>query len=368
MNVLILTPDRVGSTLLQRLITIHMQSHNFGKPVINIHELTNGLELYHNDKLNIAALKHNHQAGYAQSLPDIVDLLNSTDHYKTARLAHYHIKYRNDPVEQQRAFYDYINKNFFIISARRENLLEHALSWCIFTVSKRLNVYGHDEKIETYKNIYKDRIYVEKNILIRYLNAYVDYVNWAENTFDISSYFEYDKDLPQIETYINNLNLFGSDQKQNFWQNMFNMDWTNWNRCHYLVSDMSTGSDNIEMLPWTEPNQNKEYLPTVIDTSRAVQALDREFLKEHVDQYLAVDIHIQQMVTDGILATGVPIKLQTMIEKSFLIKNFKECVEIYNQWCRETGFGRVVEETQLLENSIKELQSWHAPESRNLLR
>lgn len=345
-----------------------MQSHDFGKPVVNIHELTNGLELYQNLKLNRDTIKHNYQAGYKQSLSDIVELLESADHYKTARLAHYHIKRRNDPVEDQRAFYDYINKNFFIISARRENLLEHALSWCIFTVSKKLNVYGHDEKVETYKNIYKDRIYVEKDILIRYLNAYVDYVRWAEDTFDISSYFEYDKDLPQIENYINNLNLFNSEQKQNFWQNMFNMDWTTWNRCHYLVSDMSTGSDNLELLPWMPADSTKEYLPAVIDTSRAVQALDKEFLKQNIDQYLTIDNHIQQMVQDGVLATGVPIKLQTMLEKCFLIKNFRECVEVYNQWCRETGFGRPVEETQLLENSIQELQTWHAPESRNLLK
>jgi hypothetical protein len=48
MNVLILTPDAVGSTLLQRLITIYMQFHKYNKPVINLHELTNGLVKYYN--------------------------------------------------------------------------------------------------------------------------------------------------------------------------------------------------------------------------------------------------------------------------------------------------------------------------------
>ena len=43
MNVLILTPDAVGSTLLQRTITIYMQFHEFDRPTINLHELTNGL-------------------------------------------------------------------------------------------------------------------------------------------------------------------------------------------------------------------------------------------------------------------------------------------------------------------------------------
>ena len=52
MNVLILTPDRVGSTLLQRLITVYMNMHNFDQPVINLHELTNGLIKYYNSRFN----------------------------------------------------------------------------------------------------------------------------------------------------------------------------------------------------------------------------------------------------------------------------------------------------------------------------
>ena len=47
MNVLILTPDRVGSTLLQRLITIYATINENHNPLtINLHELTNGLVTY----------------------------------------------------------------------------------------------------------------------------------------------------------------------------------------------------------------------------------------------------------------------------------------------------------------------------------
>jgi hypothetical protein len=96
MNVLILTPDAVGSTLLQRLITIYMQFHQFDKPVINLHELTNGLKKYHNTALNTEALgkPERGQWGYHQNLQEIVELLESVDHYKTSRLAQYHIKNR----------------------------------------------------------------------------------------------------------------------------------------------------------------------------------------------------------------------------------------------------------------------------------
>lgn len=51
-NILILTPDRVGSTLLQRLITIYAYFNDFSNPVpaINVHELTNGIEKNYSQK------------------------------------------------------------------------------------------------------------------------------------------------------------------------------------------------------------------------------------------------------------------------------------------------------------------------------
>ena len=43
MNFLILTPDGVGSTILQRLVTMALYLEK--QPVMNTHELTNGLTL-----------------------------------------------------------------------------------------------------------------------------------------------------------------------------------------------------------------------------------------------------------------------------------------------------------------------------------
>jgi hypothetical protein len=94
MNVLILTPDAVGSTLLQRLLTIYMQFYRYDHPVINLHELTNGLVKYHNTTFDQEVLgKKEGQWGYYQSLEQIVDMLSSVDHYKTSRLAPIYFKY-----------------------------------------------------------------------------------------------------------------------------------------------------------------------------------------------------------------------------------------------------------------------------------
>lgn len=116
MNVLILTPDRVGSTLLQRLITVYMLRREFDKPVINLHELTNGLSRYYNTTLNqeIVGKPRGIKWDYYQTLSQVESLLKSSNHYKTSRLAHYHIVARQDSIADQIQFYEYLNREFFV--------------------------------------------------------------------------------------------------------------------------------------------------------------------------------------------------------------------------------------------------------------
>lgn len=133
MNVLILTPDRVGSTLLQRLITVYANLNENQQPLtINLHELTNGLVNYHNDNFNCKILgKQEGGWGYHQNLQNIAGLIDDCGHDVVSRLAHYHIKNRKDSATDQLAFYKWINENFYIIAARRNNLFEHVMSWCL---------------------------------------------------------------------------------------------------------------------------------------------------------------------------------------------------------------------------------------------
>lgn len=160
MNVLILTPDAVGSTLLQRMLTIYMQFHDFGRPVINLHELTNGLAKYYSSEFNqeIVSKKAVKNWGYFQSLQQVVELLSSVDHYKTSRLAHYHLIRRGDSLEQQVPFYNYLNENFYIIACRRTNVFEHALSLTLNRITNKLNVYNPYEKIDAFYEIYKSGV------------------------------------------------------------------------------------------------------------------------------------------------------------------------------------------------------------------
>jgi len=394
MNVLILTPDAVGSTLLQRLITIYMQFHQYDKPVINLHELTNGLIKYHNSALNYEVLGKPESStgwGYHQSLREIVELLDSVDHYKTSRLAQYHIKNRQDPLADQIPFYQYLNDNFYIISCRRHNVFEHALSWALTKVTKKLNVYSTDEKIEHFFDLYRNGIVIDPTSLIQTLETYKSYLEWCDNHFNVASYFYYDQHLQNIESYILNLPVFANQQHLISWQQKYGIDFNTWNRCHYFKGDIGAlaldHSDEFLKIPFkslstTQPNPNSEnqfllHYRSIADNSwPAIESFDdykkipqhirdeaeqkfglkleknvslkittleqsfesllpakhKDFLNQYQECYTNTNQAIATMVNQKIMITPPPIKKQTLAEKKYIVKNFNQCLEVYNKW------------------------------------
>ena len=392
MNVLVLTPDAVGSTLLQRLITIYMNFHNYDKPVINLHELTNGLIKYYHTELNQDLLgkpEHN-KWGYYQSLHEIVELLDSADHYKTSRLAQYHIKNRQDPMSEQIPFYQYLNDNFYIISCRRNNVFEHALSWAITKVTKKLNVYSADEKIGNFFNLYQHGITVDPESLIQSLETYKCYLEWCENHFNVASYFYYDQHLQNIESYILNLPIFSGQSQRLSWKQQYGIEFNDWNQCHYLKSDIGTlaldyNSKFLQMptkllnLSQDDLNFIKSYHSVADESWPRIQSLDdyktlpqaiqqevehtfnltvpvadsttvqsnitvlpslesflpaehTDFLNHYDKAYQHTNNAISKMVDQKIMISPPPIKKQTLAEKKHIVKNFEYCLSVYNQW------------------------------------
>jgi hypothetical protein len=379
-NVLILTPDRVGSTLLQRLVTIYMLRKGSDKPIINLHELTNGLMKYYSPLFNQEVLGKPNDGntwGYYQSLTEIIELLNSTDHYKTSRLAHYHIKNRKDTMAEQVPFYNYLNDNFYIISCRRENLFEHALSWIISSHSKRLNVYSPGDKINKFDDIYKNGITAAQESLNNYLTRYLDYTRWVENHFNVQSYFDYDTDLKNIEQYILGLDFMHS-HKENTWKDMFGQHWEDWNACHRMIPNLllnqpepsdttlaltlNTGGISMDQWDSVAGKGWPQYQPRLLDISDntitdtiqteieerfpeiksvVVSQENYNFLKTHMPVYQQTQQELFKLVENKILTTGIPIKLQSLQEKKHIIKNFDQCVEWYNQWVTATNYGNI---------------------------
>ena len=316
MNVLILTPDRVGSTLLQRVLTVYANiNENYNPLTINLHELTNGIRQYHNEQFNqnlLGRFNNNTPANqkfkplYWQTLPTIVDLLSNRTHDVTARVAHYHIKNRNDTIAEQLEFYQYLNENFYIISCRRKNLFEHAMSWSIVGRSKTLNVYSFKEKHSKFKEIHENGIAVQQEVMEKYLQQYHEYLDWTDRHFNVNSYFEYERDLPNIENFLLNLDVFRKFKKPLTWQDKFDIDWSVWNRMHYLLSLILFDYEfNLE---------------------------EKEFMKNNFKLYHNCRTYIQELQNNGIMISGIPIKLHTLKEKSNLISNIDQCLIGYNNW------------------------------------
>jgi hypothetical protein len=336
MNILILTPDRVGSTLLQRLVTIYANiNENYNPLTINLHELTNGLVSYDNPTFKQTVLgKKEGGWGYHQTLETITGMIDNCGHDVVSRLAHYHIKARRDNIKDQLAFYKYLNENFYIIAARRNNLFEHAMSWCIAVESKKLNVYSFEEKFQTYNNILNNPLTVQAEMIEKYLNQYSEYMDWVDSHFQVNSYFEYERDLPNIEQYILNLRVFQSHNRPLNWADRWDITWSDWNRMHYLLS--------------------------LVPFDHEFSAEETEFMKANIDLYTRCRIDIQDLQDQGVLVSGVPIKLHTLQQKTKLIANAPECLGHYNNWVGQnpTPYALPYQPEQLNQIAALEHSTW----------
>lgn len=398
MNVLILTPDAVGSTLLQRMLTIYMQFHAFGRPVINLHELTNGLARYYSPEFNQELVsKHAlKEWGYHQSLAQVTEMLSSVDHYKTSRLAHYHLVRRGDSVAEQIPFYNYLNENFFVIACRRKNVFEHAISMTLSTVTKKLNVYDVYEKIDTFYDMYKSGINLDTAVFERQLTAYKNYITWSEQYFDIGAYFNYEKDIPRLEQYILNLPVFAAQANRVTWDQNFGHSFNEWNQMHYIRSDpgallcLPTQAAEKLMLNMSDPvaDYQQHSLPEMpaVQSANDLAALPEDvvniwargvisrtgvisFLGAENQQKLApyqsgfalAKTTIDQMVQLGIMVSGPPIKKQTMHDKHRIIKNFDQLTEVYNRWIDQNpGIGEPVDHSTLQTQMSEESDFWYS--------
>ena len=413
MNVLILTPDAVGSTLLQRTLTIYMQFCEFDRPVINLHELSNGLAKYYSPEFNQELLGKKQGAwGYHQSLNEVVDLLESVDHYKTSRLAHYHIRSRQDPLADQVPFYNYLNENFFIISCTRKNVFEHALSWTINQVTKKLNVYSTNEKVDTFLKIYKNPISIDVQSLVKCLDHYVMYLEWCNN-FQISSYFEYEKHVPDIENYILNLPFYQMNNRKKTFKDVYGITFNDWNRTHFYTGDIGSiaeslrlTSDNEEQTyqPWesksiqiynqlkdpswpnvSNPAQFKNLPENIQKEIREFHNVDlsqhypgyalsahlptkhQEFIQKNREQYNNALDSMEHMTKLGIIPSIPPMKKQTLREKKMIVKNFDECVEAYNQWQKNhCDIAEPYVEQMFIEQNQTENSFWNTSNTKLL--
>ena len=206
MNYLILTPDGVGSTILQRILTMCLYLE--GEKVTNTHEITNGLKL----KKGLAIKDFDLE--YTQNLREITDILkqSSKDTIMVSRLAKYHLDARNDVEWMQKDFYEFLN-NFYdkIIVCVRNNIFEYAMSWSIRKKSGVINVYDKTDR----KNV-SAVSKVDESYFIEKCQDYVKYQNWVETNFPNVQQISYEDMLMQGDNVMEDLTGWKHTFKRKF--------------------------------------------------------------------------------------------------------------------------------------------------------
>jgi hypothetical protein len=382
MNVLILTPERTGSTLLQRVLTTYMQQKKYSKPVVDLQNIGLGISSYYNQSLNQSLLKSGSEV--FQSLDEIISLLSSTDQFSVCKLNYRTIKQRQDSIADQLKFYNYLNKNFYIIKSKRENIFEYALSWCIYSHSKTFNVYDNHHKYTTFKNFYQNKISVFQESFIGYLDRYLNYYKWVDENFDVQSHFTYEFSYANLEEYILNLD-FMKDSSSKTWKNIYGQTFNDWNLCHYIAGNLEVSKssktsryfgtskthirdwENLKGANWPNLTNNihsdvellseniKNEICQLVDLSLFSKELSvspelSKFLDQHLSAYTESTLSIRNLVEDGILHSEFPIKLHTINDKEKIIANFNQCIEWYNEWATQHGFTTITNAAQSQNN------------------
>jgi hypothetical protein len=174
--------------------------------------------------------------------------------------------------------------------------------------------------------------------------------------------------MPKIEEYILGLDIFGGQQTKS-WHDTFGIEFQDWNRCHYLASDMSGISaqlpapNNLQLTFDSQDQLDSIDLAPVVtkhDIFNSLSTGDQQFVRQNASKYINSYKAIDELVQHKIMVTGVPIKLQTMMEKRQLIRNFDQCAEAYNNWVKQSGIGDPYTTADIKKIALDEISTWHS--------
>ncbi len=292
MNFLILTPDGVGSTILQRLLTIALYLENV--KIYNTHELTNGLILQDGE------LSKDYSFKYSQRLCDIIDMISNSNRDKklVSRLAKYHLDARNDDDQSKKQFYTFLNKFYEKkIICVRKNIFEYAMSWSIRNKSGILNLYNKIDKEHVAKVTE-----VDEEFFMKKCKEYINYLYWANDNFPICEQIAYEDMIKNADSTIENLTGFKSTFIRNF-----DMELTKILRIEY------------DFLNHNSDKSNSSYT-----------------IKEQRALYLYKSLS-DKLVEEKIIL-NLPIKNTTLKQKKKQIKNFDSCLSKFENFSRHHNF------------------------------
>lgn len=291
MNVLILTPDGVGSTILQRLITMTLYLEKI--EVVNTHELTNGLSL----KKGI--LTKDFDLKYTQKLEEIIELIKDSDKNKkktVSRLAKYHLDARQDDLQSQKKFFNFLNSFYEKkIMCVRNNVFEYALSWSIRERSGVVNVYDRKDKRSV-----MEVSEVDENYFLKKCNEYVEYVYWIQENFTDVEQISYEDLITNSDFTIEKITGYKDTFNKNLGANLSLILKTEYNFFNSLFTE-----------------NNKKF----------------SYTKEE-KKALILYKRLAKLLIDKEIIIGHPIKNTTLKDKKKQIKNFDQCLDKFYSFAK----------------------------------
>jgi len=298
-NYLILTPDGVGSTYLQRALTVYLQCA--GLDYWNTHELLNGL-----GKDDQGNLYNDFKFEYTQSIEEICNLLLVTGNLLVSRVANYHLFKRNierNDASDNSIFYRECNRKFKNILFCSRDPFEYALSWSIRNETQKLNVYSINERIATHGiNLGReiDLVFFQSK-----LDQYTQYEYWASENFNITKTVYYD-DLH------NNIDL--------------------------ALQDITGLTDSVKKKSGIslQDYSRFRYLSSLYSQTNNPSYINAECIK-NLDSMFELHTMIDNLHKTYRLPTTIPIKMNTLSDKISNVKNFDQAVSVYNKWTNNSN-------------------------------
>jgi len=298
-NYLILTPDGVGSTYLQRALTVYLQCADLD--YWNAHELLNGLDTIDGN------LCRSRPHEYSQPIEYICNLLLVTGNFLVCRIAQYRIKERLKQREENYAdLYKECNRKFMTIIFCARDPFEYALSWSIRKRSDVANVYSISKRIDTHGVGVKEPI--DLDFFQSKLEQYSEYEYWAQDNFDITHTVDYDTLHQDVDSVMQTVT---SMTHTTFLQD--------YNRLRYTASKNNKVNINIT--------------------------------DESFDGICKLHSMIDRLHCTKRLPTTMPLKMTTMSDKQKRVTNFSNAVDVYNTWALKGNRHAIVTE-ETIRNKI----------------
>ena len=319
-NYLVLTPDGMGSTYLQRLLTVYLNLA--GYDYTNTHELLNGLELVD------AGLKKNVSFAYTQSVEEIVNLLKANTSNIVSRVADYHIRNRqHQRSEDYVSFYKQCNEAFPVQIMCMRDPFEYALSWGIRNISGKLNVYSIRERIDTHpENI---NYTVDRHFFTQKLKNYSDYTYWCKDNFNITHIVNYNNLQSKADEVLRNITGLDCNFSE-----LAGISIEDYNKVFYNASLYIQTS-------------NKDLLPA----------------KNLIKNILKLRSYQNELINARRLISVIPHKMNTLADKSKKVQNFNTLIEVYNNWAENRNDVETISLEQIkkqihTENQLYESQNF----------